>query len=104
MGISKTGQWITTPDALAQLSQSVFTSSDTLNQSPDTARDIIRVPEFSSHQSIDVVFPVLHGPYGEDGRLQGLLDMLGVPYVGSGVGGSAVGMDKIYSKALFSQA
>jgi len=52
----------------------------------------------------DVIFPVLHGPYGEDGRLQGLLDMVDISYVGSGVGGSAVGMDKIYSKALFTQA
>ena len=38
----------------------------------------------------DVVFPVLHGPYGEDGRLQGFFDMLDIPYVGSGVGGSVV--------------
>ena len=43
---------------------------------------------------VDVVFPVLHGPYGEDGTIQGLLEMAGVPYVGSGVLGSAVAMDK----------
>ena len=43
---------------------------------------------------VDVVFPVLHGPYGEDGTLQGLLELAGVPYVGSGVLASAVGMDK----------
>ena len=49
----------------------------------------------------DVVFPLLHGPFGEDGRVQGLLDMLGLPYVGAGVFGSAVAMDKLGMKALF---
>ncbi|MFC1743906.1 D-alanine--D-alanine ligase family protein [Candidatus Riflebacteria bacterium] len=49
----------------------------------------------------DVFFPVLHGPYGEDGRLQGWLDMMNVPYVGCGVLGSACGMDKIIAKQLF---
>lgn len=50
---------------------------------------------------VDVVFPVLHGPYGEDGTLQGLLEMSGVPYVGAGVLASAVGMDKEYMKRIF---
>jgi len=49
----------------------------------------------------DVVFPVLHGPYGEDGAVQGMLEMAGVPYVGSGVLASAVGMDKISMKKIF---
>jgi len=53
---------------------------------------------------VDVVFPVLHGPYGEDGRVQGLLEMLGIKYVGNGVLASAVGMDKITMKSLFAQA
>lgn len=51
--------------------------------------------------SIDVVFPVLHGPYGEDGTVQGLFELAGIPYVGSGVLSSAVAMDKGYMKALF---
>jgi D-alanine-D-alanine ligase len=50
---------------------------------------------------VDVVFPVLHGPYGEDGTLQGLLELSGVPYVGSGVLSSAIGMDKEYMKRVF---
>lgn len=50
---------------------------------------------------IDVVFPMLHGPYGEDGTLQGLLELAGVPYVGSGVLASAVGQDKEYMKRVF---
>ncbi|RST17138.1 D-alanine--D-alanine ligase [Streptomyces sp. WAC05374] len=50
---------------------------------------------------VDVVFPVLHGPYGEDGTLQGLLELAGVPYVGAGVLSSAVGQDKEYMKRVF---
>jgi len=52
-------------------------------------------------EPIDVVFPVLHGPYGEDGTIQGLLELAGVPYVGGGVLASAVGMDKAVQKVLF---
>src|ERR1700722_13069304 len=52
---------------------------------------------------VDVVFPVLHGTFGEDGTVQGLLDLAGLPYVGSGVLGSAVGMDKDLQKRLFLQ-
>ena len=61
----------------------------------DSRPDVLRV---------DVVFPVLHGTYGEDGTVQGLLDLAGLPYVGSGVLGSAVGMDKDMQKRLFLQA
>ena len=50
--------------------------------------------------AVDVVFPVLHGPFGEDGTIQGLLEMAGVPYVGSGVFASAAGMDKEFTKKL----
>jgi len=89
--ISKKGRWIASDTALQILSGGTETAEWT------------SLPDFRA-MWIDVVFPVLHGPYGEDGRLQWLLDMIGLPYVGSGVGGSAVGMDKIYSKALFSQA
>ncbi|MGH7431506.1 MAG: D-alanine--D-alanine ligase family protein [Candidatus Methylomirabilales bacterium] len=55
-------------------------------------------------ESIDVAFPVLHGTYGEDGTVQGLLELLGVPYVGCGVMASALGMDKVVTKAAFQQA
>ena len=57
-----------------------------------------------SRTEIDVVFPVMHGPYGEDGSIQGFLEMAGVPYVGSGVLGSALGMDKAVQKVLFHSA
>jgi D-alanine-D-alanine ligase len=52
---------------------------------------------------LDVVFPVLHGPYGEDGTVQGLLELSNVPYVGAGVLASAVGMDKVIMKRLFAE-
>jgi len=54
--------------------------------------------------SADIYFPVLHGPYGEDGTIQGLLEMADVPYVGAGVLGSSAGMDKIVAKSLFKAA
>ena len=57
-----------------------------------------------SREPIDVVFPVLHGPFGEDGTIQGLFELAGVPYVGAGVLGSAIGMDKDVQKQLFLHA
>ena len=53
---------------------------------------------------VDVVFPILHGPFGEDGTIQGMLELLGLPYVGAGVLASALGMDKHYSKTVLQQA
>jgi D-alanine-D-alanine ligase len=55
-------------------------------------------------QSLDVVFPVLHGTFGEDGTIQGLFELAGIAYVGSGVLGSAAGMDKDVMKRLFANA
>ncbi len=66
-----------------------------------------RLVDLSSRRelgTIDVVFPVLHGPYGEDGTVQGLLKLAGIPFVGAGVTGSAVGMDKDVMKRLLREA
>ena len=52
-------------------------------------------------EKVDVVFPLLHGPKGEDGTVQGLLELAGIPYVGAGVAASALGMDKALMKAVF---
>ncbi|MBP6883829.1 MAG: D-alanine--D-alanine ligase [Candidatus Pacebacteria bacterium] len=60
--------------------------------------------DFKLVTQVDVIFPVLHGPFGEDGSMQGLLKLSGVPFVGSGVLGSAVGMDKDVMKRLFRDA
>jgi D-alanine-D-alanine ligase len=64
------------------------------------SREMVRSD--GTREPIDVVFPVLHGPRGEDGAVQGMLELAGVPYVGAGVLGSAVGMDKAVQKVLFS--
>lgn len=64
-----------------------------------TARD--RLPPLDRLAEVDIVFPVLHGPFGEDGTVQGLLEVAGIPYVGSGVTASAVAMDKAVAKAVF---
>jgi D-alanine-D-alanine ligase len=58
----------------------------------------------STLDAVDVVFPILHGPFGEDGSVQGLLELVGLPYVGAGILASAVGMDKHFSKVLLQQA
>ena len=57
-----------------------------------------------SSEPLDVIFPALHGPYGEDGTIQGLLEMANIPYVGCGVVASACGMDKVIMKSLFKDA
>ena len=59
---------------------------------------------FTYLKKLDVIFTVLHGLYGEDGTIQGLLEILGIPYVGCGVLSSSIGMDKIYSKIIFEKA
>src|SRR5438128_7802934 len=58
------------------------------------------VTDRGERTEIDVVFPILHGPYGEDGTIQGMLELAGVPYVGAGVLGSALGIDKAVQKVL----
>ena len=105
IGITKDGRWLAgtaahkmLPDIL-RFGERVMLSADpnvaALVPVSDSRPDALRV---------DVVFPVLHGTYGEDGTVQGLLDLAGLPFVGSGVLGSAVGMDKDMQKRLFLQA
>jgi D-alanine-D-alanine ligase len=94
--IEKDGRWVLGGPEPTATSAAAVTSRATA----PAARDID--PSAAVSQStLDVVFPVLHGPYGEDGTVQGLLELRGVPYVGAGVLGSAVGMDKAVMKTLF---
>lgn len=81
-----------TPDAKAILPVA-------LNQAPAAKETNV-----STEDTIDVIFPLLHGPNGEDGTVQGLLELLNIPYVGNGVLASAAGMDKVIMKNLFAQA
>ena len=64
----------------------------------------VLVPDPQARKEVDVAFPVLHGPHGEDGSLQGLLELADVPYVGAGIEGSAIGMNKVTHKRLFAEA
>ena len=73
----------------------------TIERLADPAIDRPRENAYITGLSLDVIFPVLHGPYGEDGTVQGLLELSDVAYVGAGVLASAVGMDKVVAKALF---
>jgi len=110
IGITKTGRWLTAGDAKALL-----TGNGTGQPAPEAVKaellppsDAVTalVPDAASLGSgrLDVVFPVLHGTFGEDGTIQGLFELADIAYVGSGVLGSAAGMDKDAMKRLFAQA
>lgn len=111
VGIDKDGRWLLQQEALL-LSASRDPRLQRLEQAaPDVSLAPRPTPSGEgalvlgdSASAIDVVFPVLHGPMGEDGAVQGLLELAGVPYVGAGVAGSAVGMDKDLMKRLLAQA
>ena len=103
IGITPEGRWISSPRALELLRE----------QRADDEPERFLLPRPGRHDlnnggrqesKIDVVFPLVHGTHGEDGTLQGLLELADVPYVGAGVIGSALGMDKILQKKLFAAA
>jgi D-alanine-D-alanine ligase len=117
IGIAKDGRWLVGGDPLAALEAAADqhklpTGVERTRRSPlppeEAASPLSLIGARSiSHASpghLDVVFPVLHGPLGEDGTVQGLLELAGVPYVGCGVAASAVGMDKALAKAAFAAA
>ena len=68
------------------------------------ARGLLLEDMTGTRHFIDIAFPVLHGPGGEDGSIQGLLETLGTPYIGSGVAASAIAMDKVLTKQLLSHS
>jgi D-alanine-D-alanine ligase len=94
--IEKSGQWILGAEAPRAIS-----AAATAAAASSSALQAVEPSAVVTTTGIDVVFPVLHGPYGEDGTVQGLLELANVPYVGAGVLGSAVGMDKAVMKTLF---
>jgi D-alanine-D-alanine ligase len=113
VGITRSGQWLITeasPETLTISGRTLpevekgttvvlaadTTSSELVAVEPGTAVEALA--------SVDVVFPVLHGRFGEDGTIQGMLELAGVPYVGPGVFASAAGMDKEYTKILLRAA
>ena len=94
--IEKDGRWVLTGTAPTAIS-----AADVLKGTASEALQPIEPTAAVSPGGVDVVFPVLHGPYGEDGTVQGLLEIANVPYVGCGVLASAAGMDKAVMKVLF---
>lgn len=103
--ITKEGTWLFGPSAVQTLTtgQSLTTDADVAGTAASPA-PLRRLPTFPQLAEIDLWFPVLHGPNGEDGTVQGLLTLMQMPFVGSGVLGSALGMDKIAMKTAFAQA
>lgn len=97
--ILKNGVWQFGPEAAAVLQSGQAADVDT-----EAATFIWRLPDAQQAATIDIWFPVLHGPNGEDGTIQGLLTLMQVPFVGSGVLGSALAMDKLAMKTAFAQA
>ncbi|MDG4664761.1 D-alanine--D-alanine ligase family protein [Mycobacterium sp. 236(2023)] len=115
VGITPGGSWVLTdgrPETLAitdgKLPGVTGSSGTELALAADPARkgQFLSLGEAAGDvlADVDVVFPVLHGPYGEDGTIQGLLELAGVPYVGAGVLASAAGMDKEFTKKLLAAA
>jgi D-alanine-D-alanine ligase len=105
IGITKDGRWLVGSGAHKMLPE-VLRSGQRVVLPPDpSAAALVPLDEAQSPgMRVDVVFPVLHGTFGEDGTVQGLLEMAGLPYVGAGVLGSSVGMDKDVQKRLFRDA
>lgn len=109
IGITKTGKLAGASEMRSMLPPEVFSLvriSHSLETSNSTMRVISDRPEEAAEEieAPMIVFPLLHGPYGEDGTIQGLLEIAGIPYIGCGVLASAAGMDKDIAKKLFLQA
>lgn len=103
IGITKEGQWLTGGDIhqrLLDASAGHPLLGNRLPQVEPSPNNALALP-ISETGPLDVIFPVLHGPFGEDGTVQGFLELVGVPYVGAGVTASALGMDKAISKRVF---
>lgn len=99
IGISKKGDWLTLP-----LTHFLQIDSKTYALPEKISGDSLDVSSSVLQEQLDVVFPVLHGPMGEDGTVQGMLKLFNIPFVGAGVLGSAVGMDKDVMKRLLRDA
>lgn len=111
VGITKSGRWLTRGEPMlalqsgeaevSRLGQGGAAEAEQALAAGEESRELVPGTGATDFPQVDVVFPVLHGPYGEDGTIQGLLEMAGIAYVGSGVLGSALAMDKIAMKDVF---
>ena len=107
IGITSEGRWLTGGDPLKALTGGQMTMHKLLevpvvrHSASEVSRALVPGARTSRVPPVDVIFPVLHGPMGEDGTVQGLLELADIPYVGAGVTASAVGMDKAVMKDVF---
>jgi len=105
IGITPDGKWISSGDALRLLKEKAGLDEQPERfLAPEPNRRALLALDGAQSEGLDVVFPVLHGTFGEDGTVQGLFELAGIPYVGAGVLGSALGLDKIVQKQLFAEA
>ncbi|MGA9225207.1 MAG: D-alanine--D-alanine ligase [Mesobacillus sp.] len=104
--ITEEGEWVKGPQLSAPAENvKALEFSDASNlPSPSFTPALFQAGGAEASQTLDVIFPLLHGPNGEDGTVQGLLELLNLPYVGNGVLASAAGMDKVLMKNIFAQA
>jgi D-alanine-D-alanine ligase len=107
IGITPEGRWISSTRALSLLKEKTGLDNEPERfLVPEPNRQALVAPDGRADSTlpVDVVLPIVHGTYGEDGTLQGLLELADIPYVGAGVLGSALGMDKIAQKQVLQQA
>ena len=98
-GITRGGAWLTPQETLRRIDRLRVAEYGDLGAEDE---DLVSFPDvLASLATIDVAFPIVHGRSGEDGSLQGLLEVLDIPYVGAGVAASAIGMDKAHMRAVF---
>ena len=100
IGITRDGSWVLIPEG-QQMAIKDGVLPEVPTDAPKVVADVSGFSVGGKSLNIDLVFPLLHGPYGEDGTIQGMLEIAGIPYVGSGVLASAVAMDKSFAKPIF---
>jgi D-alanine-D-alanine ligase len=107
IGIASNGQWLSSNETLRLLKEkrSIELEQEQLLTPDPRKQSLVAINDGGGvGKALDVIFPVMHGKFGEDGSLQGLLELADIPYVGPGVLGSAVGMDKVMQKELLVRA
>ena len=104
IGITKEGHWLIGAGAQKMLPEVLRTGQRVVMSADPTESALMPLDGSPRGQKLDVVFPVIHGTFGEDGTMQGLLELAGLPFVGAGVLGSAIGMDKDVAKKLMQVA
>ena len=104
IGITKEGHWLIGEGAQNMLPEVLRTGQRVIMSADPTESALMPIDGSARGQKLDVIFPVIHGTFGEDGTMQGLLELAGLPFVGAGVLGSAIGMDKDVAKKLMQVA